>query len=145
MSWAATTLALFDELEKIAEERKSRAKKVGDLTDKAVEMGAPILGGAGVGRTLSDLSLSTEVGPTPRRKTLGALIGAIGGYAYHRHKQRKKAQRRAARLASQPKSKTAAPFVFKGTATKRFLSHPGPKISDISPKIGRIGALPTRS
>lgn len=142
MDWGVATRSLFDELEKIAEERKSRAKKVGDLTDKVVEMGAPILGGAGVGRTLSDLSLSTEVGPTPRRKTLGALIGALGGYAYHRHKQKKKAQRRAARLASQPKAKTAAPFVFKGVATKRFLSKPGPTVKDVSPKIGRIGTLP---
>lgn len=189
-----------------------RKKTTQDRIDKAVEEGVPILGGLSVGRTLSDLSFAKQHGASPRRKTIGALIGAAAGFGYNKHKADKKARKKAAKLVkvaeptdeevaktrrlmtlggavmgliggggaakaeslpvlpwalttaalaagsanlgsrlgssvrkkrlAEQKSKTAAPFQFKGTATKRFLSAPGKTIKDLSPKIGRMGVMP---
>lgn len=119
---------------KTAEVRK---KTTQDRIDKAVEEGVPILGGLSVGRTLSDLSFAKQHGASPRRKTIGALIGAAAGFGYNKHKADKKARKKAAKMV-----KTSAPFQFNGTATKRFLSKPGKTIKDLSPKIGRMGVMP---
>ena len=131
--YSTTRDAFVDELCKIAESRSKRQDRV----DKAVEHAVPVLTGLSVGKTVSDLSFS-HAGVSPRRRTIGALIGAGGGFAYLRHKKDKKNRKKAATLV-----KTAGPFTFKGVATKRFLSKPGSTIKDLSPKIGRIGSLPT--
>ncbi len=136
MNKVALRAALFDELRKITEARTRQ-----DKVEKAIDTGMPILGGASAGRLLSDLSLSTTQGASPRRRTLGAVIGGLGGLGYHLHyknRRKKKAARTASTLI-----KTSDAFTFKGMATKRFLSKPGKSIHDLSPKIGRMGSLPT--
>lgn len=133
MSWTIQQTSFLDELQKIATERKK------PLHEKVVDVGAPMLAGAGIGRTLSDLSLHESVGASPRRKTIGTLIGALGGLGY-RHAETSKKERKRAHKASLEKK--AEPFKFTGTATKRFLSKPGKSIHDLSPKIGRLGTLP---
>lgn len=146
-----------DELEKIA----SELKKKKPLHEKIVEVGAPVLVGSGVGRTLSELSFSKTHGASPRRKTIGTILGALGGLGWNRLKAEKKRRKRLERrlrvsmkhhpvattavTPPQPTSqiKTAADlFKFKGVATPRFLSKPGKSISSQVPKIGRLGTLP---
>ena len=128
--------ALFDELSKIAEATKRKRP----LDEKVVEVGAPMLVGSGVGKTLSDLSFDRQFGASPRRKTLGILAGALSGLGYHLHGKKTKERKRAFKAST--KTKTADPFTFKGFATKSTFKKPGPSISKISPKIGRIGTLP---
>ncbi len=143
MNWPAISNGLFDELQKIGEVSK---KKLGDKIDKVVEYGVPTLGGAGIGKSMMDLSLSKGHGPSPRRKTIGALIGAAAGAGHHYHQKKQKAAKRAARKAAAEeaaKTKTADPHQFKGMATKKFLSKPGKTVSELSPKIGRMGVMPT--
>lgn len=126
-------MAFFSECEKIAAERKK------PIHEKIVDTGAPILAGAGIGRTLSDLSLHESVGASPRRKTIGTLIGALSGLGY-RVAETKKQERRKAHKAM---SKTAGdPHSFKGTSSKKFHGNPSKSISALSLKIGRLGALP---
>lgn len=127
-------LSWLDELEKIAERKKP-------VHERAVDVGAPMLAGAGVGRTLSDLSLSATHGASPRRKTIGTLIGAIGGLGYRAAEDSKDARRKAYR-ASQKEKKAAPQLSFGGTATSSFLKKPGKTISSMAPKIGRLGSLP---
>lgn len=45
--------------------------------------GSATLAGAGIGRLLSDLSLSTTSGASPRRRTVGTALGASAGLADH--------------------------------------------------------------
>ncbi len=132
MSWVLQKIAFLVECEKIATERKK------PLHEKVVDTGAPILAGAGIGRTLSDLSLHERVGASPRRKTIGTILGALSGMGYRVAETKKKERKKAHKALS----KTAEPFKFTGTATKRFLSKPGKSIHDLAPKIGRLGTLP---
>ena len=126
-------LSWLDELEKIAERKKP-------VHERAVDVGAPILAGAGVGRTLSDLSLSATQGASPRRKTIGTVLGAIGGLGFRMSEDSKDARRKAYRAS---KEKKAGPQLsFGGTATSSFLKKPGKTISSMAPKIGRLGSLP---
>ena len=134
MDWTTVMDSFSDELQKIA----SEAKKA-PIHEKVVDVGAPILVGSGVGKTLSDLSLSAAQGASPRRKTIGTLMGALAGLGWHKMDKAKKKRKRQA--ASQTKT-AADPFQFKGTATPRFLSKPGKTVSSQAPKIGRLGTLP---
>lgn len=113
--------SFFDELTKVAESHKKKK-------EEAQTVGASTLVGSGLGRTISDLSLATKNGPSPRRRTIGTLVGALSGLGYAIHRIKKK-----------EKQKTASPFTFKGTITKSFLSKPGKSILSQTPKIGRKG------
>jgi hypothetical protein len=140
MDWSTVMSSFSDELDKIA----SEAKKKAPLHERIVDVGAPVLVGSGVGKTLSDLSFSTTQGAPPRRKTIGTLLGALGGLGWRKLETAKKKKKRlAAQARAASQTKTAADlFKFKGMATPRFLSKPGKSISSQAPKIGRLGALP---
>ena len=133
MDWSRVKTACMNELQKIATERKK------PLSEKAIDVGAPTLAGAGAGKALADLSFK-PMGASPKRKTIGALLGAAAGLGYVAAEKKKSERRKAHRAMA----KTADPFSFpsKGMATQRFLSKPGKSISDMSPKIGRLGTLP---
>lgn len=137
MDWATTMSSFSDELEKMASERKK------PLSEKVIDVGAPVLVGSGVGKTLTDTAFGAfGKDPGPRRKTIGTLLGALSGLAYHRAEQKKKERRRAHRAVSTLSKTGSSPFKFTGTATPRFLSKPGKTISNQAPKIGRLGTLP---
>jgi hypothetical protein len=114
------------------------AERKKPLSEKAVDVGAPMLTGSVVGRTLADLSLSTSQGASPRRKTVGTLVGALGGFGWHKAQTEKEKRRKAYRESLK---KTAAlvgktPSQFLGMASKSKSIH------QLAPKIGRKGLLP---
>lgn len=75
--------SLLDELIKIAE----ASKRQKPLDEKVIEVGAPMLVGSGVGKTLVELSLKGSGSVSPRKKTLGVIGGALTGLGYHAHKK----------------------------------------------------------
>lgn len=114
------------------------AERKKPISEKAVDVGAPMLTGSAVGRTLADLSLSTSQGASPRRKTVGTLVGALGGLGWHKAQSAKEKRRKAYRESLK---KTAAlvgktPSQFLGMASKSKSIH------QLAPKIGRKGLLP---
>lgn len=114
------------------------AERKKPLSEKAVDVGAPMLTGSAVGRTLADLSLSTSQGASPRRKTVGTLVGALGGLGWHKAQSEKEKRRKAYRESLK---KTAA---LVGKTPSQFLGMAGKSksIHQLAPKIGRKGLLP---
>ena len=125
------SLVIF--FEKTSSERKK------PVSEKVIDVGAPMLVGGSVGRTLADLSLSTTHGPSPRRKTLGVLAGAAAGLAFRKSQQDKEKRRKAHKASL---SKIAA--VLAGKTPSQFLHATGhvKSLSQLAPKIGRKGSLP---
>jgi len=114
------------------------AERKKPVSERVVDVGAPMLTGSAVGRTLADLSLSTAQGASPRRKTVGTILGAVGGLGWHKAQDDKEKRRKAYRASLK---KTAAlvgktPSQFLGVAKKSKSIH------QLAPKIGRKGLLP---